>query len=199
MFNKDFYPTPAEVIMQMVDGINLQGKIILEPSAGKGDIVDYCIGAGAEVFACKTNQDLKKILSSKCKVIADDFLTVESHHISHIHCIIMNPPFSADEKHILHAYNIAPPGFSEYLNHLDTSYSCAKFENDELTFKLKTSEVGKEKAQHLAEGTFNMVTHLSDVLGPIALNFMNAQEMLKEKWGGEEFGGNLTSHNQQNN
>ena len=40
MFNKDFYPTPKEVIMQMIDGINLNEKVVLEPSAGKGNIVD---------------------------------------------------------------------------------------------------------------------------------------------------------------
>ena len=30
--------------------------------------------------------------------------------ISHVQYIVMNPPFNADEKHILHAYNIAPAG-----------------------------------------------------------------------------------------
>jgi predicted RNA methylase len=110
MFNKDFFPTPIEVIEEMIGAVNLNEKVVLEPSAGKGDIVDYCLTKGAEVIACESNQDLKKIVSSKCKVIANDFLTVESYQISHVHYIIMNPPFSADEKHILHAYNIAPAG-----------------------------------------------------------------------------------------
>lgn len=39
-----------------------------------------------------------------------DFMTVKSEQISHIDLIVMNPPFSADEKHILHAWEIAPPG-----------------------------------------------------------------------------------------
>ena len=39
-----------------------------------------------------------------------DFLSLTSDKISHIDFIIMNPPFSADEKHILHAYEIAPKG-----------------------------------------------------------------------------------------
>lgn len=111
MFNKDFFPTPLEVIEQMTEGEILTGKVILEPSGGKGDIVDYLINAGAKnVIACENNEDLKKILQTKCKVIESDFLNLTSDKISHIDIIVMNPPFSADEKHILHAYNIAPAG-----------------------------------------------------------------------------------------
>ncbi len=111
MFNKDFFPTPLEVIEQMTDGETLQGKVILEPSGGKGDIVDYLINAGAKnVIACENNEDLKKILTTKCSIIESDFLNLTSDRISHIDMIIMNPPFSADERHILHAYNIAPAG-----------------------------------------------------------------------------------------
>jgi hypothetical protein len=110
MFSADFFPTPQNVIEQILTGEDLTGKTVLEPSAGKGNIVDFCAGSGAFVIACENNPDLKKILQTKCKVIADDFLTVTSDQVSHIDFIVMNPPFSADEKHILHAYNIAPAG-----------------------------------------------------------------------------------------
>ena len=111
MFNKDFFPTPLEVIEQMTEGEILTGKVILEPSGGKGDIVDYLLNAGAkDVIACENNEDLKKILQTKCRIIESDFLALTSDKISHVDCIIMNPPFSADERHILHAYSIAPPG-----------------------------------------------------------------------------------------
>ena len=39
--NADFYPTPDEVINTMMMGENFIGKTILEPSAGKGNIVDW--------------------------------------------------------------------------------------------------------------------------------------------------------------
>lgn len=110
MFNPNFYPTPLNVIELMTEGINLEGKVILEPSAGKGDIVDFCAGAGASLIACEINKDLQKILQTKCKVLAEDFLTVTSDQISHIDLILMNPPFSAGVEHILHAYSIAPKG-----------------------------------------------------------------------------------------
>lgn len=111
MFNKDFYPTPADVIEQMLYGFDATGKVVLEPSAGKGDIVDALRLHGAkDVIACEINADLKKIVQTKCRVIAEDFLTVRAEDISHIDAIVMNPPFSADEQHIIHAFEIAPPG-----------------------------------------------------------------------------------------
>ena len=111
MFNKDFYPTPKEVIEQMMFGLDIHNKIILEPSAGKGNIVDYLKEYGVkEVLACEINNDLAKVASGKARLIANDFLTMQTQDISHIHYIVMNPPFSSDETHILHAWDIAPGG-----------------------------------------------------------------------------------------
>lgn len=111
MFNKDFFPTPKEVIEQMMTGTDIVNQVFLEPGAGKGNIVDYLQANGAkEVIACEVNDDLAKIVSAKCRLIEKDFLTVRSENISHVDCIVMNPPFSADEDHILHAWDIAPGG-----------------------------------------------------------------------------------------
>lgn len=111
MFNRDFYPTPDSVIERMLFPVDIRGKVILEPSAGKGNIVDYLQKNGArEVIACELNGDLARIVSGKCRLLADDFLKVTSDRISHVDMIIMNPPFSAEEAHILHAWDIAPEG-----------------------------------------------------------------------------------------
>jgi Domain of unknown function (DUF4942) len=111
MFNPDFYPTPKDIIFQMLEGVTIQDKIILEPSAGKGDIIDYLNDNGAEkVLFCEINEDLQAISQHKGKFLKADFLDLESSDISHIDLIVMNPPFSADEKHISHAFNIAPAG-----------------------------------------------------------------------------------------
>lgn len=132
MFNNQFYPTPANVIGLMLEGENLTGKTILEPSAGKGDIVEYCKNEGAEVIACENNPDLRLILAAKCSLIGDDFLKVTSEQVSHIDYIVMNPPFNADEKHILHAYNIAPAGCKIIalcnLNTVKNTYSASRKE-----------------------------------------------------------------------
>ena len=111
MFDKDFYPTPDSVIEQMLIGHDVAGKIILEPSAGSGNIVDYLQKNYAkEVLACEINSKLRRIVESKCRVIAYDFLTVRPEDISHVDMIVMNPPFSDARRHILHAYEIAPGG-----------------------------------------------------------------------------------------
>lgn len=50
MFDKDFYPTPDHVIDTMLNGLNLNSKYVLEPSAGKGDIVNALSERGANVL-----------------------------------------------------------------------------------------------------------------------------------------------------
>lgn len=109
MFNKDFYPTPDHVIDLM--GIDCYNKVILEPSAGKGNIVEWLKSNGAKsVLACENNTDLAEIVKTKAHFLKNDFLKVRPEEISHIHMIIMNPPFSTGAKHLLHAWEVAPSG-----------------------------------------------------------------------------------------
>ncbi|MBB3841110.1 hypothetical protein FHS57_005131 [Runella defluvii] len=111
MFNKDFFPTPRAVIETMLAGVTVKGKIVLEPSAGKGDIVDYLNEAGAKkVVTCEINPDLARIVATKSTFLKPDFLKVDRTEVSFVDIIVMNPPFSADEKHIIHAWEIAPDG-----------------------------------------------------------------------------------------
>lgn len=128
IFNSELYPTPKEVIDRMMMGENVAGKIVLEPSAGTGNIVEWLQEAGAkEVLACEINSTLQKIVSRKCRLICDDFLKLTSEEISHIDMIVMNPPFSCASRHILHAYEIAPAGCQIIAlcnsNTLDNTYS----------------------------------------------------------------------------
>lgn len=83
-FGKDFFPTPEEVILQMVEGYDLFGKFVLEPSAGKGNIVDFLLSQNAKVIACEINEDLCKIIADKCPIICNDFLKLTADRISHI-------------------------------------------------------------------------------------------------------------------
>lgn len=109
MFDKEFFPTPESVCDLM--GLHPFEKVIFEPSAGKGDIVDYLLKHGAkEVIAAEKVGDLRAILATKCQVIGHDFFKVTSEQISHVHQIVMNPPFSNAHRHILHAWEIAPEG-----------------------------------------------------------------------------------------
>lgn len=110
MFNQDFYPTPAHVIEQMMIGENVSGKVVLEPSAGSGNIVNWCNEHGAkEVLACEIEPRLRRMLVG-CRLVGDDFLRLNSVDVSHIDYIVMNPPFSKAEEHLRHAWEIAPSG-----------------------------------------------------------------------------------------
>jgi hypothetical protein len=109
MFNKDFYPTPLEVILTM--GIECRGKVVLEPSAGKGDIVDFLWSQKAkEVLTCERDNELAHIVKAKSCFLKDDFLLVTAEEVAHVDMIVMNPPFSSAVNHVLHAYDIAPAG-----------------------------------------------------------------------------------------
>lgn len=132
MLNKDFYPTPIEVINDMLFGLDLFGKEVLEPSAGSGNIVDELNKLGAIVSACEIEPKLRQILNDKCDLIGTDFTKLTKEDCSHFDFIIMNPPFSADERHILHAWEVAPNGceiiaLCNY-NTLSNSYSRSRKE-----------------------------------------------------------------------
>lgn len=110
IFDKDFFPTPPEVITQMLAGVDVRDKVVLEPSAGKGNIVDELSRLGAEVLTFEKNQDLATIVMGKSTYLGQDFMKATKEQLSHIDFIIMNPPFSRDEQHILHAWDVAPEG-----------------------------------------------------------------------------------------
>lgn len=111
LFSKELYPTPPEVIERMMMGEDYVGKTILEPSAGTGNIVSWLQDNGAgRVVACEIDGRLRQVLADKCEIIGTDFLQVTSEQVSHIGMIVMNPPFSNADEHILHAWDIAPAG-----------------------------------------------------------------------------------------
>ncbi len=91
--------------------LDCKDKVILEPHAGKGNIVDFCKENGAkEVLTMEINKDLQEIIKRKSTLIGDDFFQCKPEQVSHINAIYMNPPFSNADKHILHAWEVAPEG-----------------------------------------------------------------------------------------
>jgi len=114
MFNPDFYPTPPEVAATMLDPLDLRGRVVVEPSAGSGNLVQACLERGAaEVLMVEPESRLRAILAGlqgDCRLIGNDWLAVTADQISHADLVVMNPPFSADEHHILHAWQVAPAG-----------------------------------------------------------------------------------------
>lgn len=118
MYNSGFYPTPAAVAAQMLSGIEPNGRTILEPSAGKGDLCDAIIKksfwrypeeARHKIHCCEIEPELQATLRGKgYTLVGSDFLTFQP--ISRYNLIVMNPPFRNGEKHLLHAWDILHEG-----------------------------------------------------------------------------------------
>jgi len=65
LFGQDFYPTPEAVAATMLDPLDLRGRVILEFSAGSGNLVRECLARGAaEVLCCEPEPELRAILAA---------------------------------------------------------------------------------------------------------------------------------------
>jgi len=128
MFHRDFYPTPVDTIKMLFADLELEKKTVLDPSCGKADILKYAKQRGSKVIGCEVNEELYKISNSYAEMIGRDFLELEKTALSHVDYIIMNPPFSADIKHILHAWEVLPDGGElRALCNADTLYNTNSF------------------------------------------------------------------------
>jgi hypothetical protein len=105
-----FYPTPSNVVSQLVSPYHGLRARALEPSAGRGDIVARLTSVyGLEVSCCEISADMRAILLSKgYKVIGTDFLTMEAPYPFGL--IVMNPPFAKAAEHVLKAWDLLLPG-----------------------------------------------------------------------------------------
>lgn len=106
-----FFPTPPDVIKLMLAAADLEPGIrILEPSAGKGDIVDAIVATvpRSEIFldVLEINHTLTQILGQKGHhVNRFDFLEWKGTTYD---VILMNPPFEngQDIDHVRHAFSL---------------------------------------------------------------------------------------------
>ena len=112
--NKDLYPTPQNLIDKMLFDLDFSMiRSILEPSAGKGNIVEALkkkeeirsYGYNKYQFdidCIEADQNLQHILKGKgFRVVYNDFLTYDT--MKEYDIVIMNPPFSNGCKHLLKA------------------------------------------------------------------------------------------------
>ena len=100
-----FYPTPEPLIEQMVQFADLEkGDIVLEPSAGKGDIADFVkANTQNQVLVCERMDCLVEILELKGhNIIGRNALTLTEKADK----ILMNPPFEKgqDIEHVRYAF-----------------------------------------------------------------------------------------------
>lgn len=109
-----FFPTPRPVIERMLDLADLQvDDRALEPSCGKGDILDAIRRRRPDVKlkGIEQNRTLQGVLSAKGYdelVEYGDFL----EHVGQYDTIVMNPPFERgqDIDHVRYAFDLLAPG-----------------------------------------------------------------------------------------
>jgi predicted RNA methylase len=95
----------------MIEGLESKlrqrGTMVLEPSAGKGDLAEVIARHGKDNIHCiEIEPELQAILRDKdFKVVHGDFLSYNPDAIFDF--IIMNPPFDAGAKHLKKAIDIA--------------------------------------------------------------------------------------------
>lgn len=124
-----FYPTPSDVAGKLFTFIDWRKvNSILEPSAGRGDLLDYLESLKRmdykhrsssrrfwpadrkyDVDCIEIDPNLQALLTGKGqRVIHDDFLTFDTRKCYDL--ILMNPPFSDGDLHLLHALELLRSG-----------------------------------------------------------------------------------------
>ncbi|MEM5592793.1 DUF4942 domain-containing protein [Niallia circulans] len=120
MFNQnpDFFPTPEKLINKMFNKIDWSSgiKSFLEPSAGRGDLVEAINNKlknsryhqnrkQYDIDTIEIDSNLQAILKSKgYRLVHDDFMTFYTY--KRYDCIIANFPFSQGDKHTLKAIEL---------------------------------------------------------------------------------------------
>ena len=117
-FNEEFYPTPKSLLNKIFDGVDWQQvDTILEPSAGKGDIIEFIQNSeeahryhhNFEIDCIEKDPNLQAVLKQKgFRLVHDDFFTF--HTWKQYDLIVMNPPFSCGDKHLLNALKLQEDG-----------------------------------------------------------------------------------------
>ena len=205
----EFYPTPPELAAKMVNCKFLKGKIetILEPSAGKGDLIDFLLltieylkdrgycryiykndlampyetviegvinefvlpdfkkGKRAEHYCDKvdcveSDSNLCAILKDKgYRVCNDDFLLYNDD--KHYDLILMNPPFSNGDEHLLKAIEIAKKTGSKIICLLNAETIRNPYSNKR---KLLTNTLEKYNAEiEFVQNAFSNAERKTDV------------------------------------
>lgn len=125
MYDPEYFPTPTPVIHRMLepyitkvdvgryDASKLQGLTILDPSAGSGALLSFIhdLFTGDDrpaLHAIEINPDMQPTLRQRFKLVHDDFLTF--HTEVRYDLIVMNPPFSNGDAHLVHAWNTLEHG-----------------------------------------------------------------------------------------
>ena len=109
------FDTPPELVRRVIEAAHIEaGMLVLEPSAGLGNIAVAAAQAGGLVQCYEVDPKRVKILKGHGASIASasqqDFLTLEPSPV--YDRVVMNPPFArqTDIDHVTHAAKFLRPG-----------------------------------------------------------------------------------------
>ena len=153
-----FY-TPEVVANEVARMADLDGHLVLEPSAGDGALVTACLAYGARaVEAIEIHEECRqKLIGRGRMVMIADFLSVKPE--PRFERIVMNPPYTKgqDLKHVAHAKKFLAPNGRLFA--IVPSKDCPKF-----------AALGAETVEVFEAGSFkesgtNIETRLIRILG----------------------------------
>ena len=106
--------TPEDLAYEVCQAAGfLEGKRVLEPSAGDGALADIARAAGAKVVVVENHRPNVLALEKKGYSVWDrDFLSLTPDDLGLFDAILANPPFSnnQDIEHVLHMFKFLKPG-----------------------------------------------------------------------------------------
>jgi hypothetical protein len=148
----NFFPTPSQLIEKMLNEYKTKPlpKNILEPSAGKGDIIDYINKIQnkrqqqSNIYAFEFVPELQTILKQKdnCKLLGNDFLKYNNTNPKlTFDLIIMNPPFDRGAEHTLHAWEMLNNG-GKIIALLNKHTYCNPYNSHRLKLKTLIDQYG---------------------------------------------------------
>jgi hypothetical protein len=113
--NLSFYPTPDAVTRELLRDVWInEDSIVLEPSAGTGNMARMLLSQRARVHAVEIDPDrvqrLRGIQNPRLVVTHCNFLGLPASPI-YTH-VVMNPPFYGTHwmEHVVHAFDFLAPG-----------------------------------------------------------------------------------------
>lgn len=113
MFHNEFYQTTPAMRQRMYDKIDGHPRRVLDPEAGSGFLIEGLEEKWRhhryEAYAIEIDPNLQSILRGKgIKVLDSDFLQYQG--LDPWHLIVMNPPFSNGDEHLLKALDVLYSG-----------------------------------------------------------------------------------------
>lgn len=113
------FDTPPALAAAIVDLVDVENLVVLEPSAGRGNLVGAILDAGADkVIAIEVDPARCAVLrgrfeteiaARRVEVIEASFLDVRPEDVEHVSAIVANPPYDdgADTEHVAHMLRFA--------------------------------------------------------------------------------------------